>query len=66
MSRDSFFHFFVEGAAGGAGVRVSVGEDGEEGGAVMDEDGQVCFGSIMIVLNCRIDCCMNRCKWASR
>ena len=45
VSRDSFFHFFVEGAAGGAGVRVSVGEDGEEGGAVMDEDGQVGCGS---------------------
>jgi hypothetical protein len=45
VSRDSFFHFFAEGAAGGAGVRVSVGEEGEEGGAVMDEDGQVGFGS---------------------
>jgi hypothetical protein len=39
--RDSFFHFFGEGGAGGAGVRVSVGDDGEEAGAVMDEDGQV-------------------------
>ena len=41
VARDSFFHLFGEGGAGGAGVRVSVGEEGEEAGAVMDEDGQV-------------------------
>lgn len=43
VARDSFFHFFGEGGAGGAGVRVSVGEE-EEAGAVMDEDGQVQTG----------------------
>ncbi len=41
VARDSFFHFFGEGAAAGAGVRAGAGEEGEKGAAVMDEDAQV-------------------------
>jgi hypothetical protein len=41
VARDSFFHFFGEGAAAGAGVRAVSGEEGEKGAAVMDEDAQV-------------------------